>query len=101
MVGAKDDGLPGQTFPPLRWRAFGDVHGPKRMTVRASIRTGDLNRLLKAARANGFALERRPDGTLRFLPFDGEPLTATPDVAPPSDPLDAELAEWAAKHGYD
>lgn len=41
----------------------------------------------------------RPDGSV--IALVGEPLTDSAKAAPPSDPLDAELAEWAAKHGYD
>ena len=67
MVGAKDDGLPGQTFPPLRWRAFGDVHGPKRMTAPARFRQSDLDRAMKAAVKHGY--EVRIEGSaIRLLP---------------------------------
>lgn len=71
------------------------------MSAKAAIRTGDLNRLLKAAKAHGFAVERLPDGVIRLRPLDSIPLTDPPQPAPPSDPLDDELARWAAEHGYD
>jgi hypothetical protein len=59
------------------------------------MRLGDWNRLLKAAKAHGFVVEL-PDGT-RLRPAD---LTDEANAPSPTDPLDAELAEWAAKHGY-
>lgn len=39
-----------------------------------------------------------PDGRVEALV--GEPLTTPLQPASPSDPLDAELAEWDAKHGH-
>ena len=63
------------------------------MTQRATIRAGDLNRLLKAAKAHGFVVEI--DG-VRLVPAD---LTATQDNAP-SGELDTEFSEWAKRHGY-
>lgn len=49
------------------------------MSARATIKAGDLNRLLKAAKAHGFVVEL-PDGT-RFLPREGgedEPVADSP-----------------------
>lgn len=40
------------------------------MTKRAVIRTGDLNRLLKAAKERGFAVELHGD-VVRLLPIEG------------------------------
>lgn len=65
------------------------------MSAKATIKTGDLNRLLRAAKAHGYMVIL-PDGT-RLLPAD---LTTPSDAEPTSDPLDAELAQWVAKHGY-
>lgn len=42
-----------------------------------------------------------PDGSVAALVGDPATLTPSPAQAPSSDPLDAELAEWASKHGYD
>lgn len=39
-----------------------------------------------------------PDGSVEALV--GEPLTEAANTPPSSDPLDAELAVWVAKHGY-
>ena len=41
------------------------------MTQRATVRAGDLNRLLKAAKAHGFAVEIVGD-TVRLLPVTGQ-----------------------------
>jgi hypothetical protein len=70
------------------------------VTARATMRTGDLNRLLKAAKAHGFMVERHPDGVMRLIPAGDRPLTDPANTPPSSDPLDAELAEWMQKHGY-
>lgn len=40
----------------------------------------------------------RPDGSVEALV--GEPLTTPANAPSSSDPLDQELAEWDAKHGY-
>lgn len=39
-----------------------------------------------------------PDGSVEALV--GQPLTTPADAPSPTNPLDAELAEWDAKHGY-
>jgi hypothetical protein len=41
------------------------------MTAKAAMRTADLNRLLKAAKAYGFVVEFLRDGAIRLLPTDG------------------------------
>lgn len=41
-----------------------------------------------------------PDGTVDALVGEPDALTSPPVPQQPSDPLDAELAEWDAKHGY-
>ena len=64
------------------------------MTQRATVRAGDLHRLLKAAKAHGYEVVL-PNG-VRLVPGG---LTPAQDNAP-SDPLDSELAEWASRHGY-
>lgn len=65
------------------------------MTTKAAMRTGDLNRLLKAAKAHGYVVEIEIAGSMvRLLPSDG-------GARLPTDPLDAELAQWANRHGYD
>jgi hypothetical protein len=66
------------------------------MSARATIRTGDLNRYAKTARTFGVIVVL-PDGT-RIIPAD---LTEAANTPLPTDPLDAELAQWAAKRGYD
>lgn len=40
-----------------------------------------------------------PDGSVEAL-VGAPDLTPANQSAPSSDPLDAELAEWASKHGY-
>lgn len=49
------------------------------MTARASVRTGDLNRYLKAAKAHGFAVEI-DGGRVRLLPTD-QPVPVTSDLS--------------------
>lgn len=52
------------------------------MSARAAMKTGDLNRLLKAAKAHGFMVEIRGD-TVRLLPT--APSAALPSEQPDSD----------------
>lgn len=63
-----------------------------------------MQRMRRAIEADGlpFAGYRTfPDGSVGALVGEPGGLTPAPNTAPPSDPLDAELAEWAGKHGYD
>jgi hypothetical protein len=41
-----------------------------------------------------------PDGSVEALVGDPDALTPPANASQPLDPLDAELAEWASKHGY-
>lgn len=41
-----------------------------------------------------------PDGSVEALVGEPHALTTAPVTQQPLDPLDAELAEWDAKHGY-
>ncbi len=51
------------------------------MGARATVRTGDLNRYLEAAKKHGYAVEIR-DGVVRLLPFaPGEVPTPAADEA--------------------
>ena len=64
------------------------------MSRRAAFRQSDLDRATKAAAKVGYEVAVDTDtGIIRILPTGAKP-------APPSAPLDAELAEWASKHGY-
>lgn len=60
------------------------------MSARATVRTGDLNRYLEAAKKHGYAVEIRGD-VVRLLPMD-----AVPNV--PSDsavtPAQEALKKW-------
>lgn len=64
------------------------------MPRRASFRQADLTRAIKAADAAGKRVEV-VDGVIRFVP-----LTESTAAPSPVDPLDAELAQWAERHGY-
>jgi hypothetical protein len=67
-----------------------------------AVSQAQMRRMKRAIEGEGLPFAgylSRPDGSV--LALVGEPLTSPADMAPPSDPLDAELAEWAAKHGYD
>lgn len=44
--------------------------------------------------------KQNPDGSVEALVGAPEPLTDGGNAQQPLDPLDAELAEWTAKHGY-
>ena len=65
------------------------------MSALARFRQADLNRAVKVATAHGLVVEVRGD-VLRLVP-----LTTATEAPSPTDPLDAELAQWAAKRGYD
>lgn len=56
------------------------------MSAKATMKSGDLNRLLKAAKAHGFAVEFRGD-VVRLLPTD-------PTHAVTSDDSAEEEAAW-------
>lgn len=56
------------------------------MSVRATVKTGDLNRYLDAAKKRGFMVEIR-EGVIRFLP-------TTPGQALPSDDSAEDEAAW-------
>ena len=60
------------------------------MSARASIRAGDLNRLLKAAKAHGFAVEVRGD-VVRLLPAN--------QVASPTPAADEADSDWDKRLG--
>lgn len=64
------------------------------MTRRASFRQADLTRAIKAADAAGKRVEV-VNGVIRFVA-----LTESAATPSPTDPLDAELAQWAERHGY-
>lgn len=62
-----------------------------------------MRRAKRAMEADGVAFggyRLHPDGCVDVLPANAPGLTATGDTLSPSDPLDQELAEWDAKHGY-
>lgn len=70
---------------------------------RPAVSQAKMRRMRRAIEADGlpFAGYRMlPDGSV--LALVGEPAALTPAAAQAStlDPLDAELAEWDAKHGY-
>lgn len=56
-----------------------------------------MRRAKRAMEAEGI-----PFGGFRLHPDGSVDVLTTPGEAPsPTDPLDAELAEWDAKHGHD
>lgn len=72
------------------------------MSRRAAISQAQMQRMKRAIEREGLPFAgflQRPDGSV--IALVGDPLTDTAAQSPPSDPLDAELAEWDAKHGYD
>lgn len=62
------------------------------MTRRVTFTQAEINRAMKAAAPVGYEVRIEGD-VMRLLP-------TTPDTAKAGDPLEAELAEWASKHGY-
>jgi hypothetical protein len=68
---------------------------------RAAVSLAAMQRMRRAIEREGLAFRgyrQYPDGSVEALV--GEPLTEPAEPAPPSDPLDAELAEWDAAHGH-
>lgn len=61
------------------------------MTARATIKQGDLNRLLKAAKAHGFVVELE-DGKVRLLPSDGGAVVTSDESGLPA--VERALAKW-------
>jgi hypothetical protein len=63
-----------------------------------------MQRMKRAIEREGLpfrGFKTNPDGSVEALVGDSAPLTAANEPGPSSDPLDAELAEWSATHGYD
>lgn len=70
---------------------------------RPAVSQAKMRRMRRAIERDGlpFAGYRTyPDGSVVALVGDPRALTPTSDAPQPLDPLDAELAEWDAKHGY-
>ena len=68
---------------------------------RVAFRQAEVERLLRAARRQGFenpAVEKRPDGALVLLTHAPTPRAHEP--AGGGADLDAELEEWRARHGH-
>jgi hypothetical protein len=68
-----------------------------------AVSVAKMQRMRRAIERDGLPFRgyrHYPDGSVEALVGE-PPLTANTDAAPSSDPLDAELAQWVAKHGYD
>jgi hypothetical protein len=66
-----------------------------------AVSVAKMQRMRRAIERDGLPFRgyvTRPDGSVEALV--GEPLTTPHEAPSPIDPLDAELAEWDAKHGY-
>lgn len=72
------------------------------MSNRAAVSQAAMRRMRRAIEREGLSFRgyrQYPDGSVEALV--GEPMTLTPaNESAPCDPLDAELAEWDAKHGH-
>lgn len=73
------------------------------MSKRATVSQAQMRRMRREIERAGLPFQgfrHFPDGSV--LALVGEPDALTPAAVPqqPSDPLDAELAAWDAKHGY-
>lgn len=65
-----------------------------------AVSQAQMRRMKRAIEGEGLSFAgylSRPDGSV--LALVGDPLTIPAEAAPTSDPLDAELAEWDARHG--
>lgn len=72
------------------------------MSNRPAVSQAKMDRMRRAIVSAGLpfrGFRTLPDGAVEALVGDPAPLTSANDVGP-SDPLDAELAEWDAKHGH-
>ena len=58
-----------------------------------------MRRVIERAGLPFRGFKTHPDGAVEALVGDAAPLTSANDAGP-SDPLDAELAAWDAKHGH-
>lgn len=63
-----------------------------------------MRRMRRALERDGLRFggyRAKPDGSIEaIVADDAQPLTPDGGAQQPSDPLDAELAQWATKHGY-
>ena len=69
---------------------------------RPAVSLAKMQRMKRAIEREGLpfrGFRHYPDGSVEALV--GEPLTEPAVATSVSDPLDDELAQWAAKHGYD
>ena len=72
------------------------------MSRRAAVSQATMRRMKRAIEREGLpfaGFRTMPDGSV--IALVGDPLTAPANDPSPIDPLDAELAEWTARHGYD
>lgn len=67
------------------------------MSNRPAVTKARMKRAVAALEAAGktvTGMHLQPDGSLTIL-------TGAADIPASTNPLDAELAEWASRHGYD
>lgn len=70
---------------------------------RPAVSEAKMRRAKRAMEAEGVAFggyRLHPDGCVDVLPANASGLTAPAEIPSPAQSIDAEIDDWAAKHGY-